>query len=94
MCNAEANPKNLTDNLTLMKIGSNDLMVCNFQNHFDRVYPSHVRKILHAFPDLNEDGRSFFLALGISMGMDPFTLQCLFRENRTLQRDPGNPKRA
>jgi len=79
MCNAEADPKNPTDNLALMKIGSTDLMVYNFQNHFDRVYPSHVRKILHAFPDLNEDGRSFFLALGIGMGMDPFTLQCLFR---------------
>jgi hypothetical protein len=79
MCNAKADPKNPTDNLALMKIGSTDLMVHNFQNHFDRVYPSHVRKILHAFPDLNEDGRSFFLALGIGMGMDPFTLQCLFR---------------
>ena len=79
MCNAKTNPKNLGDNLDLMTIDSDDFFVYDFENHFDRVYPSHVRKILHAFPDLNEDNRSFYLALGIGIGMDPFTLQCLFR---------------
>jgi hypothetical protein len=53
--------------------------VYDFENHFERGYPSHVRKILHAFPNLNEDNRSFFLALGIGIGIDPFLLQCLFR---------------
>ncbi len=79
MCNPKTNAKNPDDNLQLITIDSDDFFVYDFENHFDRVYPSHVRKILHAFPDLNEDKRSFFLALGIGTGMDPFTLQCLFR---------------
>jgi hypothetical protein len=51
----------------------------DFGDYFDRVYLSDVQKILHAFPRLNEDNRSFFLALGIGVGVDPFVLQCLFR---------------
>ena len=79
MCNARLDPKNNDDKLQLETIHSNIFFVYNFENHFDRGYPSHVRKILQAFPDLNEDNRSFFLALGIGTGMDPFLLQCLFR---------------
>jgi hypothetical protein len=79
MCNAKLNAKNCDDKLELETIHSNNFFVYNFENHFDRGYPSHIRKILQAFPDLNEDNRSFFLALGIGTGMDPFLLQCLFR---------------
>jgi hypothetical protein len=79
MCNPKLNPKNVVDELQVIEVHSNTFFVYNFENHFDRVYPSHVRKILHAFPVLNEDNRSFFLALGIGIGMDPFMLQCLFR---------------
>jgi hypothetical protein len=51
----------------------------DFGDYFGRVYLSDAQNVLHAFPRLNEDNRSFFLALGIGVGVDPFVLQCLFR---------------
>jgi hypothetical protein len=51
----------------------------DFGDCFGRVYLSDAQDILHAFPRLNEDNRSFFLALGVGAGVDPFVLQCLFR---------------
>jgi hypothetical protein len=49
MCNAKLNAKNCDDKLELETIHSNNFFVYNFENNFDRGYPSHIRKILQAF---------------------------------------------
>ena len=95
MCNARIDARNDDDKLQLLTIHSNNFFVCDFENHFDRGYPSHVRKILHSFPNLNEDNRSFFLALGIGIGIDPFLLQCLFRiEGERIMRRTKTQERS
>ncbi len=71
-----------------IKIKTLNFVVHNYGDRFDRIYPSHIQKMFHAFPQLNEENRSFFLTLGIGAGLDPFLLQCLFRKHaeRLLQR--------
>jgi len=75
-----------------IKIKTSNFVVHNYGDRFDRMYQSHIQKIFHAFPQLNEENRSFFLALGIGAGLDPFLLQCLFRKHaeRLLQRQNKN----
>jgi hypothetical protein len=72
-CNVPAAP---LPEITIQKM---QFIEHDFGDCFDRVYLSDTQNILHAFPRLNEDNRSFFLALGIGVGVDPFVLQCLFR---------------
>lgn len=70
-------------------IGGLEFVEHDFGNYFHGAYRSGTAKVLHAFPDLNENNRSFFLALGMGAGMDPFMLQCLFRTQ--AERLKSNP---
>ena len=86
------NFRDVSDNLTTT-IGNQVLVEHDFGNYFHGVYQSGVAKVLHAFPELNENHRSFFLALGMGVGMDPFMLQCLFRmQGERLQSIPSIPE--
>jgi len=62
-------------------VGDLHFLEDDFGEHFCRVYPSSVQKILHAFPELEESYRSFFIALGMGAGLDPYMLQHTFRSH-------------
>jgi hypothetical protein len=82
------------DGTTFRTIGGQVFVEHDFGNYFHGVYRSGTAKVLLAFPDLNENQRSFFLALGMGAGMDPFMLQCLFRtQAERLESNPNIAKK-
>jgi hypothetical protein len=88
LCNPDTVGRRGDELYPTIKIKTSNFVVHNYGDRFDRIYHSHIQKIFLAFPQLNEENRSFFLALGIGAGLDPFLLQCLFRKQaeRLLQR--------
>jgi hypothetical protein len=77
-------------NLRIFEISELLFLEHDYGDTFSRVYNSCVQQVLYAFPELDEQNRTFFIALGLGLNLDPFVLQFTFRSHakeilKTLQ---------
>jgi hypothetical protein len=63
------------------RISNQAFLDIDYGMRFGLVYPRHVHLILEMYPVLDESNRCFFMTLGIATGLDPFHLQCAFRQH-------------